>query len=244
MGGFVGRLENWIFRPLRGLAFDLSGGIYRADTCTFEIPKNLTSLSYRATFLDGDYEREERALIQKFLRPDDRVLECGACLGVVSCTTNVLLKDRTAHVVLEGNPMLMPTLHKNRIRNGCGFLPLSAAVSRESSVTFYLHPVYIVGGSAQRESALAVRVPGYSLQDLQQRYGPFSVLIMDVEGSEADVLEGCESLLSTFRLVVVELHPWAIGEEKVEGCREILRRAGLEKVGTDGLTEAWLRPGV
>jgi FkbM family methyltransferase len=231
-----------IFRPLRGLLFDLSGGVFRTDGCEFEIPKKLTSLFYRATFLDGDYEREERALIQRFLKPEDRVLECGACMGIVSCTTNRLLKDRTAHVILEGNPLLIPTLHANRRRNGCGFLIESAAVSNEARVTFYLHPVYIVGGTAQRKSEVEVVVPGRSLADLETRYGPFTTLVMDVEGSEYDVLQGCETLLAKYRLVVIELHPWAIGEEKVEACRAILRAAGLEKVGEEGLTEAWQRP--
>ena len=115
------------------------------------------------------------------------------------------------------------------------------ALSNQSDVTFYLHPIYIVGGTTQRESNRPVNVPGKTLGDLAAGYGPFSALIMDVEGSELEAFKAAEELLKSFRVVIVELHPWAIGEENVEHCREILRRAGLSFKQSAGLVEAWQR---
>lgn len=243
LGAALGHVYHRVVRPFLGLVFDLRGGRFRADGCTFLIPKDLTSRSYRACFLLGDYEPEERDLIKRFLRPDDRVLELGACLGIVSCVTNQLLADRRAHVVVEGNPMLIPTIHRNRQLNNCEFLVENCAASTKEDVTFYLHPVWVVGGTTQRESNLPVRVPGRSIGDLEKKYGPFTALIVDVEGSELELFSHDAEILQCARLVIAELHPWAIGEENVEACRALFRNAGLEKVGSEGLTEAWQRPG-
>jgi len=241
LGNIAGRFYCTVIGFIEGLVFDYVIRRFRADGCEFEIPRHLTSTTYRAGFLKNDYEAEERELIRKFIRKSDSVLEVGACLGIVSCVTNKLLGDNTRHVVVEANPLCIPAIHRNREINQCGFLVENCALSRQTAVTFYLHPVYIVGGTTQRESNRPVRVPGRSLNELDARYGPFSALIMDVEGAELEAFEGAEDILSKYRLVIVEMHEWAIGAEQVERCREILRRAGLRfKQCVDG-TEAWER---
>lgn len=77
--------------------------------------------------------------------------------------------------------------------------------------------------------------------ELDARYGPFSALVMDIEGAELDALEPAVEMLKKYRVVIIELHEWAIGAENVERCREILRRAGLQCIQRAGITEAWQR---
>lgn len=237
----AGAFRNNIVRPIEGLIFDLRGGRFYTDGCEIEVPKNLTTRSYRACFFTGEYEAEECALVREFVRPEDTVLELGACMGVVSCVTNKRLRDKTRHVVVEGNPFLIPVLNRNREINNAGFLIENCAASTEREVTFYIHPIYVVGGSSQRETEKSVRVRGCSWPELDQRHGPFTTLIMDVEGSELDVLEGAHDLIARYRLVIAELHEWAIGKEKVELCRELLRLGGLQFVKHAGITEVWER---
>jgi FkbM family methyltransferase len=241
LGSVAGRFYHTVICFMGGLVFDYVVRRFRADGCEFEIPRHLTSVAYRAGFLGSSYEAEERELIRKFIRSDDSVLEAGACLGIVSCVTNKLLRDKRRHVVVEGNPLCLAAIHRNRAINQCGFLVENCALSRQPDVTFYLHPVYIVGGTALRESNRPVRVPGRSLHELDARYGPFSALIMDIEGAELEAFEGAEDILKKYRVVIVELHEWAIGAEPVERCREILRRAGLKFKQRAGITEAWER---
>ncbi len=112
----------YVLRWLWGVWFDLTGGRFRADGCEYVIPKDITSRAYRSCFLDGSYEAEERELIRTYLRPTDTVLELGACLGIVSCMTNKILADKSRHVVVEGNPFCIPSLHRNRDINKAGFL--------------------------------------------------------------------------------------------------------------------------
>jgi len=241
LGSLFGYFEAHVLNLLYGLIFDLKGGCFKADGCRFVIPRDITSVRYRSCFLKGDYEAEERELIRAFVRPQDTVLELGACLGIVSCVTNHILSDKTKHVVIEGNPFCIPAIHRNRELNRAGFLTENCAVSNQSEVTFYLHPVYVVGGTTQRKSSRAVRVPGRSLRELDARYGPFTTLIIDIEGLEQEIFAVSTDVLSRYRLVVVELHEWAIGAAGVDRCREILAAAGLKFRRRAGIIEAWER---
>jgi FkbM family methyltransferase len=241
LGNLAGRINQCLWRPLQGLAFDLKGGRFRTDGCTFSIPTDVTTRQYRACFLHNDYERDERELIKKWVQPEDHVIELGACLGIVSCVTNTLLADKTKHVVVEANPFCIPSLYRNKELNKAGFLIEHCAVGSTPEITFYLHPIYIVGGSSQRSTNRPFRLPAKSLSQLEAERGPFSTLIIDIEGSEREVFEQSKELLMKYRLVIVELHEFAIGADGVNLCREILRDSGLKLVGSAGITEAWQR---
>jgi hypothetical protein len=64
---------------------------------------------------------------------------------------------------------------------------------------------------------------------------------MDIEGAELEIFEASREILGHYRLVIVELHAWAIGARDVERCREILAAAGLRFQQCAGITEAWQR---
>ena len=244
----LGSVVGWLYYNVRGLAFDWFVRRLRVDGSEFEIPRDLTWTSERGILISKN-EPEERELVRKFIRSDDSVLEIGGCLGIVSCVTNKLLRDNTRHVVVEGNPFCIPAICRNREINRCGFLVENCALSNQRDVTFYLHPDYVMGGTTQSmmggyipsRGNRSVRVPGRTLAELDTRYGPFSALVMDIEGAELDALEPAEEMLGKYRVVIIELHEWAIGAENVERCREILRRAGLQFKQRAGITEAWQR---
>ena len=241
LGNLAGQLRGCCVLPTLGLVFDLKGGRFYAGGCTFQIPRDVTTRSFRACFLQHEYEKHEIALIPRYVRGDDRVLELGACMGIVSCITNKLLTDKSHHVVVEANPFCLPIIHRNRQRNQCGFLIEHCAVDCASEVTFYLHPQFIVGGNSQRPTNQPVRLPAKSLRQLETERGPFTTLIIDIEGSEREVFESSLDILQKYRLVIVELHDWAIGADGVERCRQTLRNAGLSFAERAGIVEVWQR---
>lgn len=241
LGALAGKIDEWVIHGGMGLLFDLMGSRLRVGGCTFIIPTDVTTRSWRGCFLGDGYECHERILISRLVLPDDRVIELGACLGVVSCLTNKLLADRSKHVVVEANPLCLRSLYRNRELNRAAFLIEHCAVDSRPEVTFYLHPRFIVGGSLQRPSNLPVLLPAKSLRQLDRERGPFSVLIIDIEGSEREVFENSTDLLKRYRLVIVELHDSDIGADGVERCRQILRDCGLELVDRSGTVEAWRR---
>jgi FkbM family methyltransferase len=241
LGNAAGNFDEAVIRRIQGLIFDLSGGQFKTDGCAFIIPQDQTSLAYRGYFLSGEYEVEDLEVVRTCIEPDDRVIELGACMGIVSCVTNKILADKTRHVVVEANPFCISILHRNRDLNKCGFLIENCAVSQQREVTFYVNPASIVSSSLQRKTGMPVHVPARSLTELDARYGPFTALIVDIEGSELETFESSRDLLRRYRLVVVELHDSAIGKKGVERCREILTESGLRFQRRAELTEAWQR---
>jgi len=241
VGAAAGKFDHGVLDYIKGLIFDIFVGRYRVDGCEFIIPTNITSRHYRACFLNDDWEDGERNLIHDFLRPTDSVLELGACLGIVACVTNKILADKSRHVVVEGNPFCIPAIHRNRELNQAGFLVENAAISHEDrrDSIFYLHPQYVVGGTIRSQTSLAVRVPAYSLEELETRYGPFSVLIMDIEGSELDILAASVETLKHYRLIIIELHDAIIGESNIQRCRDILISSGFQFKKRSYIIEAW-----
>jgi FkbM family methyltransferase len=240
LGAVAGKFNLLVLKQMQGLVFDLKGGCFHAEGCTFHIPRDATTLIDRSYFLRDNYERGERELIRGWIRPEDRVIELGACLGIVSCLTNRLLADKSRHVVVEANPFCIAALYRNKEINQAGFLIEHCAVSNQPEVTFYLHP-YIVGGTSQRATNRPFRLPAKSLRQLEEERGPFTALMIDIEGSELEVFEDSVEVLKRYRLVIVELHDFAIGADGTERCRRILRDCGLQFVGRAGIVEAWQR---
>jgi FkbM family methyltransferase len=242
LGYAAGRFDEAVVKRIQGLIFDLSGGRFKTDGCAFIIPKDQTSLAYRSSFLTGNYEVEDLEVVRASIKPTDQVIELGACMGIVSCVTNKILADKTRHVVIEANPFCIPTLHRNRDLNGCSFLIENCAISLQREVTLHVNPSVIVGSSLHLKSDVTVRVPTRTLTELDARYGPFTTLIMDIEGAELETFENSRDLLRNYRLVIVELHDWALGEAGLKRCREILTEAGLKLHHRREWVEAWQRP--
>lgn len=241
-GFFARKAEKFRYiNPLAGLLFTLTRERYETEGCEFVIPKNLTSVVYRARFYYDLYEWAERKLVNKYVRQDDRVIEIGACIGVVSCVTNKKLKEAPdRHVVIEPNPALISYIEKNREINGCGFSVEQCLITDEADPIFYTSS-HISKGSAYELSDHRVKVKPYRIADLNRKYGNFNVLIMDIQGGEADLLELERDALADLRLVIAEFHPWIIGEAAVERCRVILRDQGFELVERIEDVEAWVR---
>jgi FkbM family methyltransferase len=242
IGRLAGRFSGCFIRPIFGFGFDLGGSIYRVDEYEFEIPVHLTDRNYRSAFVFGEYESAERKLIRRFLRPEDRVIELGGCIGILSCLVNSRLKSPGNHLVVEANPELIPILSRHRAINGAGFRIEECAVSSEPEVNFAVHRLMTHSSVLAQPDARFIKVPGRSLVDLHYSHGPFNTLLIDVEGGELEVLNNSRHLLRDYRLVIIEQHRDLLGAEGVAACRRILTSAGLRSAGVIESVEAWIRP--
>jgi len=242
------RIKHRVVLPFLGALFDLKGGRFHTDGCSFEIPQDQGTRLIRYRFLLHTYESRELSMVRKFVRPDDSVVELGGCLGIVSCVTNQRLRDRTRHLVVEANPQAVAFLRRNRETNGARFAIENCAVETETEANFNVDPSDITAGNLEHPTGtvqqVALSIPVKTLTQLHQERGPFDVLICDIEGSELAVFEHSANLFRSYRLVIVELHDWLIGGDKgVRRCQEILEKAGLSLVAAERGVEAWERNG-
>jgi len=233
--------KSWVW----GLLFDLLGGVYRIHDLKITIPRSLTKRSFRSRFFWNLYESDERSLIDRFVREQDRVLELGGCLGVISCVTNGKLMDPRSHVVVEANGQLIPSLTENRKRNQCGFHIVHGMISRSSNGIFYVHDEILDGSAVKRTDAgapvMSVNVPVYTVDQIESQYGiRFSVLIMDIEGGELAFIEENAEFLRRIDLLIVELHRPVIGEG-VARVVSILREQEFLNVESIEDAQVWVK---
>ena len=78
--------------------------------------------------------------------------------------------------------------------------------------------------------------------DLHHSRGPFNALLMDVEGSELEILRASKDLLRSYRLVIFELHREPLGVAGLEESRRLLTSIGLKRAAAIQSVEAWVRP--
>lgn len=235
------KFKHLVVLPFLGAVFDLKGGRFRTDGCSFEIPKEPATRPLRYRFLLHTYEARELKMVRQFVRPDDRVLELGGCLGVVSCVTNRRLRAPAHHVVVEPTPAGVMAMRRNREINRASFQIESCAVSGDAGGKFVLDSANITGGRLQTSPQEPGGIPVKSLRQLWQQHGPFDVLICDIEGGELEVFEQSADLFRSLRLVIVELHDFLISDAGVRRCQAVMREAGLELVAEDKGVEAWQR---
>lgn len=170
------------------------------------------------------YEGAERQLIETELRPDDTVMELGGGLGYIS--TICSLRTNPARVfVYEANPRMENIIRDTHRLNGVRPQLRMCMVGKERGVaTFYASTNFVVSSAVPSDKAdEAVTVEVVPLQEELERIRP-TILIADIEGAEYGLLG--EFPLPSCRLVMFELHPKILGEDR---AIHVLRR--MEELG-------------
>lgn len=229
------RLRRFFRRPL--IAFDgltlLGYG--------HGVPKGMIHMIAR-----GNYETPEREAVKAVLKPGDRVLEIGACLGVVSLTAARIVGAANVFP-FEPNPAAAAIAQRNFAMNGQQIALEAKAVGAEAGTLdlgigegSWLGASlgdHFVGGSR-------VKVEVAAIAELVNRLRP-TVLVMDAEGAEVSILPACP--LEGLRALVIEFHENPADPAMIGRLRQHLTGAGLARdpalglVGTTVSTEVWLR---
>jgi FkbM family methyltransferase len=205
---------------------------------TFEIPREDTDLAMRGKFTADTYELPERVLAKRYLRSTAAVLELGGCIGVVACVINRMLQQPRRHVVVEGNPSIVPVLKHNRDLNGCAFQIVHGVVTQSAQPRM---SVGLVMDSNQLADT-GIEVPALSIEYLERIHAlRFDTLVMDIEGGEYNVLHENSNRLPSLNTAIIEFHPWLIGEAKTAELYRLLSEAGLRKASEMSSTQAWVR---
>jgi FkbM family methyltransferase len=216
----IGRLA-WYVRRLKmdnhliGRWIEFLGNRVKIDGLTFNVDNPLIRREHKSTIYFGIYEEPERRFVRRFLRAESTVIELGGSIGVVSCMINQKLAEPRRHVVVEANPMLVPTLHRNRELNKCEFRVVNAAIAYGvTEVAFSSRGHFLMGSLASCDDPDAQRVPACTLQQLLGDLAETDmVLVSDIEGAEIALVEHDGDLIaSRFGMIIMETHPGVVGE--------------------------------
>jgi len=225
--------------PLVGRAVEAIGDKVRMDGMTFSVDSPNITRGHKSTLAFGLHEMEERALVRRWLPRDFGVIELVGGLGVVSCLANRRIADPTAHVVVEANPYMIPVLERNRDLNGCGFRIVNQAIAHGvEMIRLPIDPSFVgTNIDAVGESTAVVDVAATTLTKIANDAGidRFS-LISDIEGGEEQVImTDLPQLGERVRFVMMELHPYVLGQAKIDTLTDKLVELGFtlkERLGS------------
>jgi FkbM family methyltransferase len=179
----------------------------------------------RSALFKESYETHERRLVCNLLKPEDRVLEIGAGIGVVSLVcARICGADRV--LSYEANPLMERLIRKNYALNGWSpALRMRAVTSDGRPVSLYRSD-NIVSSSLVERSGFAeeIVVDSDPFDEVIAQHRPTAV-IMDVEGAEVELL--ANSSLCGVRHIIVEVHPHITGEVEIATMLEAVREKGF-----------------
>jgi FkbM family methyltransferase len=173
----------------------------------------------------GAYESNERALIMDHVPRSANVLELGGGIGFVATYLAEHLDVDATQVVVEANPDLLPVIERHRDLNDATFTTLGAAYDPASNRVRLRRDGPVTGTTTvgvddkdemghprsngnERKNPTAVSVPGVSLAELVDQFGPGPfTLVADIEGAEEGLVTGeLETLVAHCPRLILELH--------------------------------------
>src|SRR5258708_8059733 len=184
-------------------------------------------LDFRNALYHGNYERAEMTALQATLEPEDVVMEIGTGLGFLAAfAATVVGSDHV--VTYEANARLTPLIKRPFRLKGVAARGVNAILAdRPGHTDFFVEPLFYNSSTTFSEGAQKIPVRPLPLTDEMSRIKP-TFVIMDVEGSESDLLPMMN--LSSVNKVLIEFHPHVIGEERVAELVRLFNSHGLTNV--------------
>jgi FkbM family methyltransferase len=177
----------------------------------------------------GVYEYPERILIERWLPPSADCIELGCSIGVISRVILQKLQSDYHLVAVEASDDLVKLAQKNVAAAGFSnrFRTMHGAVHYQADhVIFEEHEEHIRGKVAAQEKMGGIAIPCTTLSRVieSNSLATYS-LVMDIEGSEFDVITKDSDSLMNCQAIIVEIHG---DEESKKGFVEKLEEAGFE----------------
>ena len=176
------------------------------------------------SIMSGRYEFSERQLLKATVRSGDRVLEIGACLGVISILAAHLTGEQNV-ISYEANPELERDIRANFELNGLfPELIMKAVTTEGGSLPFNVRQDVYSSSFREIDGSHETQVKSVSINQVIADHGP-NVLVIDAEGAEVELLRHAD--LKNIRAVIVEFHPRLTGEDGVLEAKKTLTAKGF-----------------
>lgn len=178
------------------------------------------------------YERPEIDMLRRHMRPDDRVLEVGICVGVTSLVTSKIVGAEDM-LLYEADPrnfdLARTNFELNRVPLKMRNRVLWSGPNRPRSVRFNCNENPSSSSLLDRNNvAHSVEVETEAMEDVLAEAAP-TVICSDIEGGEIDLFGKCADFGSV-RLILLETHARLTGQDAVDGMLAHLGTCGFKVV--------------
>jgi FkbM family methyltransferase len=184
----------------------------------------------------GSYEYEKQKLFQRVVKTGDVVYDLGANVGFYSLLASTLCGPAGTVYAFEPLPTNLRYLEKHLVLNdvrNCRIFPMAVG-GKNGHVHFHRHPDPSMGFLADQPGPNSIEVQETMLDDaiINYKLRAPNVIKCDIEGAEAEMLQGAEHTLREFRpTIFLATH----GEAIHWTCCSLLRRIGYELRPLDSL---------
>ncbi len=188
--------------------------------------------SIRHALEKGTYEECEIAMIDRFIRNEDRVVELGACLGA----TSMFLCDRVGAdrlVVYEADPRNLEMAQHNFLINKmnirCENAILWSGPDRPKTVSFGSNENPSSSSLLERKgNKTTFEIPTRDFEAVLQEHEA-TAIVLDIEGGEVELFNNAGDL-NGIRIILMEAHERIVGAETNREMLETLKARGFEIV--------------
>jgi len=199
----------------------VGGGIF---VCYETRAQQLMGIGLAKYILNGKYEIDERTLLGETIRPDDKVLEVGAGIGVTGIEAARIVGQENV-LSYEASPRLEWLIKKNHNLNDIHPQIIMKAVTKHGGkVNFYINDNDLSGGCFSLEGSREIQIDSIALKTAISDFDP-TILVMDAEGAEIELLP--EINPRNIRAVLVELHTGTIGVQGIAHIESTLNERGF-----------------
>jgi FkbM family methyltransferase len=218
---------------------------FKTSVGSLAVPKSLVSPAIFYHLVNGDYESPERSLLEKYLSPDDRVIELGAGIGFLANAYGKRCPGQS-HLAIEASPVMAGLARDNTRHLGNVEVLNALAMKAPQSVPFHMYkdfwassiePIHLKDPARRLVEIVQVRT--VNLDDLIADHRA-TMLICDIEGGEDD-------LVRTFALnvpkVLMELHWPQLGISRAVRILKTFEERGYDLFGSPEVFIAIKRAG-
>lgn len=153
------------------------------------------------------------------------ILDCGANIGL-SCLYFKSLFPNAMIKAFEADPEIAKTLKLNLERNHVNDIEIinKAVWIHNQGIEFSIDGA---DGGSINSSENKIKVASIQLKEYLKTIDEISLLKIDIEGAEYDVLKDCSNELNHVRNIFIEYHSWNSTEQKLSEILDILENNGF-----------------
>lgn len=158
---------------------------------------------------EGHYEADLQAFCWLYLRPDDHLIDVGSHFGLYSRLASMVLTQKESILAVEPHPETQTYLTANLSTLSQVSIVTAALGGREGDAVLslgnsgYAAHSYLADEASQQTAAVKVTTLAYLIDNA--KWEKVSLVKIDTEGREFDVLEGAGDLLGSPVLPVISL---------------------------------------
>lgn len=173
----------------------------------------------------GVHERTERSIVSGgFLKRDDRVLEAGGGVGLVTMHIARQVGEQNL-LTFEAIPGAAAAIIENGKQNGMNLNVIPKALSdRAGTMKMQINGSFIGASAHDRGFPNEIEVATADVSEVVRDFGP-NVLVIDIEGAEIEVIGRCP--LDGLDRIMMETHPKIVGRYALAAMNNRLVNSGF-----------------